>query len=366
MKVFATTLIFFYRNGRIMNNQSHIRHYYEAFQFSQNFLNEMQITAFPVNVFELHKKIRKYYGLNVLVSTLSKYNGFQKSIDKKPTTIKDGRTTFDPNSNTYIIIYNEKRPEKRIRFTIAHEFGHVVLGHLSDKRTEIDRGGLADYEYYRYEGEANTFAGNLLVPPILIHEGLQGKKYSLQYIQSLFDVSKDCAEYRQIDYIAWKKMKPKTAERKLLARCAQQMHLRCYNNCDYQFYNKLAKYCPVCGHSRLSRIRSKDAMKYSCIPLDENSKARICPRCDNELVEYGDYCKICGLLLVNSCQNCEEDGYPICGELVDGDARYCPKCGSETSFGMARILKPWKVERGLEKGAEDEIESVDDDSDLPF
>lgn len=49
-------------------------------------------------------------------------------------------------------IYSPTCCEKKKRFTLAHEFGHIYLGHLDRK--------LTPEEYKRAEYQANTFAGN--------------------------------------------------------------------------------------------------------------------------------------------------------------------------------------------------------------
>ena len=49
-----------------------------------------------------------------------------------------------------LILYNQEKDSRTVRFTIAHELGHVVLHHMEDTRT-TDR-------------EANCFARNLLCP----------------------------------------------------------------------------------------------------------------------------------------------------------------------------------------------------------
>ena len=55
-----------------------------------------------------------------------------------------------------IILYNESAPLGCIRFTVAHEIGHAVLGHLD----EDDPGA---------EREANCFARNLLCPVPVVY-----------------------------------------------------------------------------------------------------------------------------------------------------------------------------------------------------
>lgn len=53
-----------------------------------------------------------------------------------------------------IIFYNNKKDEKTIRFTLAHELGHIRLGHTEDNS--------------KSDKEANCFARNLLCPIPLV------------------------------------------------------------------------------------------------------------------------------------------------------------------------------------------------------
>ncbi len=66
-----------------------------------------------------------------------------------------GFTATDPKSNNHIIFYNDFKDEKTIRFTLAHELGHIRIGHTEDN--EIT------------DKEANCFARNLLCPVQLVH-----------------------------------------------------------------------------------------------------------------------------------------------------------------------------------------------------
>jgi hypothetical protein len=72
----------------------------------------------------------------------------------------------------------------RARWTLAHEVGHVCLGHRKDDMVE--------------EREANLFASELLVPELVILE-LQrqlGRKITTSEIGRLFGVSNQAAENR--------------------------------------------------------------------------------------------------------------------------------------------------------------------------
>ena len=67
-----------------------------------------------------------------------------------------GFTVTDPRTGNHIIFFNNLKDDKTIRFTLAHELGHIRLGHTEDNE-------VADKE-------ANCFARNLLCPVQIIKE----------------------------------------------------------------------------------------------------------------------------------------------------------------------------------------------------
>lgn len=92
----------------------------------------------------------------------------------------------------------EDAPTRR-NFTIAHEFGHWLL-----HKDEIEQdpssykvlfrqplGGVKDYR----ETEANSFAGNLLVPTKML-KICRAAKFNSQQMAILFDVSEEVINYR--------------------------------------------------------------------------------------------------------------------------------------------------------------------------
>lgn len=76
----------------------------------------------------------------------------------------------------YIICFNEGKDEKTIRFTIAHEIGHIVLGHREDNSIT--------------DKEANCFARNVLCP-IQIADGF-GVETEQDYV-NCFNISEPMA-----------------------------------------------------------------------------------------------------------------------------------------------------------------------------
>ncbi|MBD5081126.1 MAG: ImmA/IrrE family metallo-endopeptidase [Ruminococcaceae bacterium] len=59
-----------------------------------------------------------------------------------------GCTIYDPKKGRWLLFYNETKSEESIRFTLAHELGHIILKHTNDNEFN--------------EREANCFARNIL------------------------------------------------------------------------------------------------------------------------------------------------------------------------------------------------------------
>lgn len=149
-------------------------------------VKKYNIQSIPVNVFLLAKKL----GIRLVkFSDLTKYEikrladfgvsedmaGFYALVEKQ------GKTEA-------YIYYNDKLELGRIRFTILHEIGHIILGHL-------EQSDLA-------EAEANFFAKYLIAPPMLVDKI---KPTDYMEIQEVFLLTKSCA-WNSFDYYqSWKK-----------------------------------------------------------------------------------------------------------------------------------------------------------------
>ncbi len=107
------------------------------------------------------------------------------------------------NNKTTILINRSKSPERQL-FTLAHEFGHLVLRHGNDSENEKFR---IDFEsgYYptdpkvqKEELEANYFAGAILMPEKKVKELIE-LDYSLEDMAAYFSVSRSALHVR----MAW-------------------------------------------------------------------------------------------------------------------------------------------------------------------
>lgn len=78
-----------------------------------------------------------------------------------------------------VIGFNENHHWHRRRFTIAHEIGHLLLGHVCT--------GVQESKSHN-EKEADTFAGELLIPTALIKKDY-AKHADLKKLSELYRVS---------------------------------------------------------------------------------------------------------------------------------------------------------------------------------
>ena len=109
-----------------------------------------------------------------IANSLVMFNGNKKfKIDMIGKSLKDeygqsfsGQAYFDENDEVYRCEYNQDENELRIRFTMAHELGHVLLGHVSDgekKKRDTENTAMDIYEI-----DANKFAAELLMPEVRV------------------------------------------------------------------------------------------------------------------------------------------------------------------------------------------------------
>ena len=87
--------------------------------------------------------------------------------------------------------YNDRAAEKRIRFTLAEELMHLLLGHTEDSRFSALDQRYDEATYALYETEAKRGACMLLVPPTVYFRCRT--LYGIAGIARLCRVSRACA-----------------------------------------------------------------------------------------------------------------------------------------------------------------------------
>lgn len=141
-------------------------------------LIECKIASLPLNLVD----ITKFYN----ISTIS----YSKSSDK--TLEGDGFST--KINGRYIIYYNDINfPTVRQRFTVAHEIGHCLLGHVKENlRTYRHNSETDEYKDLK-ELQANVFARDILMPATVLHSL---NVTSAEQIADICNVSMQSSEIR--------------------------------------------------------------------------------------------------------------------------------------------------------------------------
>lgn len=143
-----------------------------------NVFRECDIHSFP---FDCLKPFR-HYGYKVF-----SYEQLRsKSAELYDFCISYSEDAFR-DGNSKIVAYNSSNSNTgRVRFSLMHELGHVVLDHI----------GESDHLEY----EANYFASNILAPRMAIHYA--GCK-NANDVAKIFDLSYEASEYAFDDYRRW-------------------------------------------------------------------------------------------------------------------------------------------------------------------
>lgn len=363
-----------------MNIPKYARYNY-CCEMANEFLVNENITSLP---FDADTIIKKHKWAKLKYSSLAKQHNITIRDISEAYGSNDAYTIF--NGRNYTIAYNDTLyVKRRIYFTKLHEIGHIYLKHFTDfNETILSRYNMTKTQYKVLENEANCFARNVLIPPILIKES---DLRNIDKLSSIFEITKPAAKTR-LDLLA-NDLKCLSNNTKMLQKkfFYKFIHKKHCLECGHTLISENIKYCPVCGHNRLTW--GDGIMIYPDeFELDENSKAKICPKCGNEQIYgEGEFCDVCGAYLINKCTN-DEGFYNTdpCSKLANGHARYCKYCGSQTTFYNLGFLKDWEKakleieqaqEKAMQEVASDENDSLDSifddeeiipvsDDDIPF
>ena len=145
--------------------------YKQARNASWQCLIDYNIDSLPVKVSRIAKQTDIVLLKNSAVNLLSE---------------NESGITLMQDDKLYIVYADEQSPQ-RCRFTIAHELGHIFLGHLFAKN---GKGFVITDDA---EHSANVFARDLLAPACVLHE-LQALTSAA--IANLCDISLEAATYR--------------------------------------------------------------------------------------------------------------------------------------------------------------------------
>lgn len=361
--------------------------------------------TYPLNLLDIINDIG-----NIETSTYSELaSEIGKTVDYVAKKIGRTNDAFTMNrGNEFIIVYNSDLsaniPE-RIRFTLAHEIGHIVMNHFDNGDLILRRGGLSEKKYRKLEIEAETFAQELLAPSFLMNS-----KWTQKFVCNTFDVSEAVAKITLNKKNKYPWIKPthfvrslhenqriQLGERKFLYSNPMRENIlkeripflyTLFKKCTYYFcpncknaektLEEEIRYCTICGNDKLQifsednyvffhETKERETMTYKSLKVDEAGRLTDdCPICGNDHVR-DNYCSVCGIFIFNKCSGMRktddnwnggyEEDQPCEGPLLGAD-RYCPKCGAESTFYWNKLLKEWNYK---EKSVVDISEE-----DLPF
>lgn len=136
------------------------------------FLEDRDVRSVPIDVFGLARKLNIKY--KFLSESLLKRN---KSLYTLNFSDINAAQHYDKENNRVALLINDiGNYYNNQRFSMAHEIGHIVLGH--DVQSETN------------EAEANFFANQLLVPSALLLN-LSSQELDNENLTAIFGVSHD-------------------------------------------------------------------------------------------------------------------------------------------------------------------------------
>lgn len=306
------------------------------------------IGTYPIEIMNL---IKRYPNVKLIA-----YSEFMKKANCSLDDIVGLGNSLDgfasKKGDKYIIFYNDFiQSKQRQIWTLAHEFAHIMIGHLNSSKTAVFRNEFSNNEYDWMEREADYLASQLLANDLILNEVKVKNAYELS---KLCNLSKQASINRFKDFkrISFLKFRFSVLERLIIGQFRLFIQTTVCVNCGYKTTKK-NHFCPLCGSSEFER--TADTVIYDKgFELDSNSRAIKCPKCHNEDLSYdGDYCNICGTYLVNKCAWVETDinGNPYyeCGTLASGNARFCIKCGHSTTYFENKLLISYETEKNIEE-----------------
>lgn len=224
--------------------------YYEIENRILDVYDECEIQAFP---FDCHK-VLEHYGYRIFTYQQLRKTNYR--LYSYCCRLSDDAFHY---KNLKIVAYDETKLPQRIRFSLMHELGHIILAH--NKETP------------HAEHEANYFASHILAPRMAIYYSRCRNKES---IAKLFDISLSAAGLALNDYKTWyekasKHMRP----------LDRRMYLHFYDPVSKSFVYHVEE-CFWCGapvYNFSTRHYSKLSICPQCMIRQIHAKGAVYDRC---------------------------------------------------------------------------------------
>lgn len=344
--------------------------YVRPIQLSLQVLREAGIRSFPVSLMQ----ILRHYGIRLM-----SYEDFYAVND---CDIKTCITQFGPDGATiesggmYLIVYNKNAtPKDRIRFTLAHELGHIFLKHHAELGLAFLRRLQVEKNLYAVmEDEANCFARNLLCPAPAVFALLRRNGfYATEYddtqnrtiwrktgnalipphltqnltdsflVRQSFMVTEAAAKTR-IGFLKQdQRCTPVNTAAEILDSIRFNAQWRC-RKCGAP-WQPGSEYCYHCGsRNRFSLLTAENPPVQPVQLHYRGGHYAFCPVCGNPDIPDGSvFCPICGNAVSNPCIPGRVRNRTVTHLLElaakgtshsnPPGARYCLTCGAPTLYG---------------------------------
>lgn len=199
---------------------------------------DCEIRSFPIDCYS----ILRHYGYRIF--TYQNIRNMNERLYQYCRSYSEDAFRYGANR---IIAYDETKSPFRIRFSIMHELGHIMLGHSK--------------ECSQNEHEANFFASNILAPRMAIHFAQCRNE---EDVSDIFQISREAGSYAFQNYRLWKESVSKE-----VSGIDEAMYRHFYNEDIGEFVYSI-KSCITCGkiifnssedlclHCRLENIRKQN------------------------------------------------------------------------------------------------------------
>lgn len=138
------------------------------------------VTSMPIRPAQIAQEM----GISVF-----EYSEFSRATGRNLNDIQekygaDGFTQMIDDE--HVIFYNQEHCPGRVRWTLAHELGHIILGHTFGVTGALTRQGKKkDF----YDIQADNFAARLLCPESVVHLCGVESQYELQELTDLSNIA---------------------------------------------------------------------------------------------------------------------------------------------------------------------------------
>jgi Zn-dependent peptidase ImmA (M78 family) len=151
--------------------------------FATKLLTDLEMDSFPINV----RKVANLCRIKIKEVKADSFEGCAIKTDERAG----------------ILLNNKYQYEKRKRFTIAHELGHIILPYHEGQKYACTSEDMVKYSVKDEEVEANQFAAELLMPSYAIEDDCSELDVNLNAIDLLtkkYEVSRSSAALRFVDF----------------------------------------------------------------------------------------------------------------------------------------------------------------------